>query len=103
MESRNYTSPREDKFQQVGRSQSCVSYSRYGAAKRNSATCKGTLEKQRSSIQVRKTYSQAAASHRSHDYFSPTVASIMKKRNNSEQLTRPRQSVVQLSSPRWNF
>ncbi|XP_077251606.1 uncharacterized protein LOC143890812 [Tasmannia lanceolata] len=104
MESRNYTSPRENKFQQVGRSHSCVSYRVWGATQRNSATSRGSLEQQRSLIQERKMYSQGAMSQRTkgHDYFSPTVSSIMKKRNNSEQLPRPRQNVVQLS-PKWNF
>ncbi|KAJ8634315.1 hypothetical protein MRB53_027651 [Persea americana] len=102
MESRNYTSPREDRFQQVGRSQSCMNYSRWSAAQRNAASRSGAPEKQWSLVQERKTYSQAAVSQRtrSHDYFSPTVSSIMKKRNSSEQLPRPRQSMVQ-QSPRW--
>ncbi|KAF8394043.1 hypothetical protein HHK36_020245 [Tetracentron sinense] len=65
-ESRNYTSPREERFHPVGRSQSC-----------------------------------GATSQRCHDYFSPTVSSIMKKRNSSEQqLNKPRQSGIHLS-PRW--
>lgn len=102
MESRNYTSPREGRFQQVRRSQSCVNYSRWSVAQRNAAVRRGPLEKQRGLIQERKTYSQAAVSQRtrSHDYFSPTVSSIMKKRNSSEQLPRPRQNTVQ-QSPRW--
>lgn len=97
MESRNYTSPRGDRFQQVGRSQSCMNYSRWAAAHKNAAACKGTLEKQRSLFQERKTYSHAAVSQRtrSHDYFSPTVSSIMKKRNSSEQQPRPRQNQIQ--------
>ncbi|KAI4356364.1 hypothetical protein L6164_000393 [Bauhinia variegata] len=99
-ESRNYTSPREVKFQQVGRSQSCVSYNRWGAAQRKPAARRTMLENQRSFIHG-KMYSQGANSQRSHDYFSPTVASIM-KRNNSEQTVRPRQSAVH-SSPKWNF
>ncbi|XP_058093350.1 uncharacterized protein LOC131239588 [Magnolia sinica] len=103
MESRNYTSPREGRFQQVGRSQSCVNYSRWGAAQRNTAAHRGALEMQRSLVQERKMFSQTAVSQRtrSNDFLSPTVSSIMKKRNNSEQqLPRPRQSTVQLS-PRW--
>jgi hypothetical protein len=60
------------------------------------------LEQQRSFIHGRKMHSQGATSQRSNDYFSPTVSSIMKKRNNSEQPTRPKQSAVH-SSPRWMF
>lgn len=102
-ESRNYTSPREGKFQQVGRSQSCVSYNRWGAVQRNPAARRSLLEKQRSIIHGRKMYSQGATSQRSNDYFSPTVSSIMKKRNNSEQCNgTPYQSAVH-SSPRWMF
>ncbi|XVF32156.1 hypothetical protein REPUB_Repub17cG0057800 [Reevesia pubescens] len=102
-ESRNYTSPREGKFQQVGRSQSCVGYTRWGTVQRNPVACRALLEKQRSFIQGKKTYSQGATSQRSNDYFSPTVSSIMKKRNNSEQPpSKPRQITVH-SSPRWNF
>ncbi|XP_031285560.1 uncharacterized protein LOC116144242 [Pistacia vera] len=100
-ESRNYTSPREGKFQQVGRSQSCVSYNRWGAVQRNPVARRTMLEKQRSFIHGNKVYSQGATSQRSNDYYSPTVSSIMKKRN-SEQPNRPRQSAVH-SSPRWMF
>lgn len=101
-ESRNYTSPREGKFQQVGRSHSCVSYNRWGTAQRNQVARRAMLEQQRSFIHGRKMHSQGATSQRSNDYFSPTVSSIMKKRNNSEQPTRPKQSAVH-SSPRWMF
>ncbi|EOX93865.1 hypothetical protein QUC31_004326 [Theobroma cacao] len=101
-ESRNYTSPREGNFQQVGRSQSCVGYTRWGAFQRNPVARRALLEKQRSFIHGKKTYSQGATSQRSNDYFSPTVSSIMKKRNNSEQPSKPRQSTVH-SSPRWMF
>ncbi|OIW17655.1 hypothetical protein TanjilG_29005 [Lupinus angustifolius] len=101
-ESRNYTSPREVKFQQVGRSQSCVSYNRWGAAaQRNQASGRTTLENQRSFIHGKKMYSQGATSHRSNDYFSPTVSSVMKR--NPEHATKPRQTPVHSSSPRWNF
>ncbi|KAF8394041.1 hypothetical protein HHK36_020243 [Tetracentron sinense] len=100
-ESRNYTSPREERFHPVGRSQSCVSYNRWGATQRNPVASRASLEKQQSFIQGRNMYSQGATSQRSHDYFSPTVSSIMKKRNSSEQqLNKPRQSGVHLS-PRW--
>ncbi|GAB4841427.1 hypothetical protein Ancab_022149 [Ancistrocladus abbreviatus] len=101
-ESRNYTSPREGKLQQqVGRSQSCVNYNRWAVHKYPMAR-KSSLEKQRSFTQPRKTYSQGTASHRSNDYFGPTVSSIMKKRNNMEppKPSRIRQTAVH-SSPRW--
>ncbi|KAL2488206.1 hypothetical protein Fot_41550 [Forsythia ovata] len=102
-ESRNYPSPREGKFQQVGRSQSCVNYNRWGAVHKNPVARQTMPEKQRSFLQGRKVYSQGATSYRSNDYFSPTVASIMKKRNNLEQQpNRPRPSAVH-SSPRWMF
>ncbi|KAJ7950473.1 Trypsin-like cysteine/serine peptidase domain-containing protein [Quillaja saponaria] len=102
-ESRNYKSPREVKFQQVGRSQSCVSYNRWGAVHRNPvAARRAMLEKQRSLIHGRKMYSQGATSQRSNEYFSPTVSSVMKKRNSLEQPNRPRQSPIH-SSPRWMF
>ena len=72
-ESRNYTSPTEGKFQQVGQSQSCVIYSRSEIVQRNSVVGGKLLEKQRSFIHGRKMYSLVAASQRSNDYFSPTV------------------------------
>lgn len=99
-ESRNYTSPREGKFQQVGRSHSCVSYNRWGSVQRNPVARRQMLEQQRSFIHGRKMHSQGATSQRSNDYFSPTVSSIMKKRNNSEHQPIPKQSAVH-SSPRW--
>ncbi|KAF3435948.1 hypothetical protein FNV43_RR23040 [Rhamnella rubrinervis] len=102
-ESRNYTSPREAKFQQVGRSHSCVSYNRWGTVQRNPVARRALLEKQRSVIHGRKMYSQGATSQRSNDYFSPTVSSIMKKRNNSEQYSRPPYHSAVHSSPRWMF
>ncbi|XP_057437099.1 uncharacterized protein LOC130729376 [Lotus japonicus] len=83
-ESRNYTSPRELKFQQVGRSQSCVSYNRWGATQRSQVARGMTVETQRSFMRVKKMYSQGATSQRSNnDFLSPTVSSIM-KRNSSE-------------------
>ncbi|XP_009629769.1 uncharacterized protein LOC107819658 [Nicotiana tabacum] len=110
-ESRNIPSPREGRFQQVGRSQSCVNYNRWGTVQKNSGARRAMLEQQRSGMQGRKVYSQGATSQRSNDYYSPTVSSIMKKRSNLEPPirrnileppTRPRQSAVN-SSPRWNF
>ncbi|KAL0417951.1 UNVERIFIED_CONTAM: hypothetical protein Sradi_1208600 [Sesamum radiatum] len=101
-ESRNYPSPREGNFHQVGRSQSCVNYNRWGPVQKYSVPRGAMLEKHRSFVQGRKVYSQGATSQRSNDFFSPTVSSIMKKRNNLEQPSRPRQSSVH-SSPRWMF
>ncbi|XP_054783421.1 uncharacterized protein LOC129290618 [Prosopis cineraria] len=100
-ESRNYTSPREVKFQSVRRSQSCVGYNRWGSHLRNPAARRTMLENQRSFINGKKMYSQGATSQRSNDYFSPTVSSIM-KRNNMDNTVRPRQTSVH-SSPRWLF
>ncbi|GFQ04192.1 hypothetical protein PHJA_002563100 [Phtheirospermum japonicum] len=94
-ESRNFPSPREGRsFQQVGRSQSCVNHNRWGPAQKNVAA-HGNF------MRGRKVYSQGATSQRSNDYFSPTVSSIMKKRN-LEQQSRPRMSSVH-TSPKWNF
>ncbi|CAI9770652.1 unnamed protein product [Fraxinus pennsylvanica] len=102
-ESRNYPSPRGGRFQQVGRSQSCVNYNRWEAVQKNPVAHRTMPEKQRSFLQGRNVYSQGATSHRSNDFFSPTVSSIMKKRNNLErQPNRPRPSAVH-SSPRWMF
>ncbi|EEF29642.1 conserved hypothetical protein [Ricinus communis] len=102
-ESRNYPSPREGKFQHVGRSQSCVSHNRWGTAvHRNPVARRTMLEQQRSFIHGRKMHSQGATSQRSNDYFSPTVSSRMKKRNNLEPQTKPKPSAVH-SSPRWMF
>ncbi|KAL1339289.1 hypothetical protein AAHE18_U025200 [Arachis hypogaea] len=100
-ESRNYTSPREVKFQQVGRSQSCVNYNRWGASQRNQASRRTTPENQRSFGHGKKMYSQGATSQRSNDFFSPTVSSIMKR--NPDHIIRPRQTPVHSSSPRWMF
>ncbi|KAJ9176597.1 hypothetical protein P3X46_011892 [Hevea brasiliensis] len=102
-ESRNYPSPREGRFQHVGRSQSCVSHNGWGnAAHKNPMARRAMLEQQRSFIHGRNMHSQGATSQRSNDYFSPTVSSIMKKRNNLERPTKPKQSAVH-SSSRWNF
>ncbi|KAL0389210.1 UNVERIFIED_CONTAM: hypothetical protein Scaly_0278100 [Sesamum calycinum] len=98
-ESRNYTSPREGKFHEVGRSQSCVNYNRWGPTQRNHVGRGAMQERHRNFTQGRKVYSQGATSQRSNDYFSPTVSSIMKKRNNVEQQNRPRQSAGH-TSPR---
>ncbi|KAJ1382103.1 hypothetical protein SESBI_44566 [Sesbania bispinosa] len=100
-ESRNYTSPRELKFQQVRRSQSCVSYNRWNASQRSQVARGMMVENQKSFMHV-KVYSQGASSHRSNDYFSPTVSSIM-KRNSSEHPTKSRQTAFHSPSPRWMF
>ncbi|CAL5191950.1 unnamed protein product [Lathyrus oleraceus] len=98
-ESRNYTSPRELNFQQVGRSQSCVSHNRWGAAKRSQVARGMLVENQRSFMNVKKMHSQGATSQRSNEYFSPTVSSIM-KRNGSEQPTRSRYQLSKSSHHR---
>lgn len=101
MESRNIPSPLETKYQNVGRSHSCVDYSSWSCSKHDSAGRKAALQKQNTIIPVRKTSSPAAALHpRNHDYCSPTVSSSMKKRNNSEQTPRRRRNTFQVS-PRW--
>lgn len=107
-ESRNYPSPREGRFHhQVGRSQSCVNYNRWGPVPRNSIARGANLEKHQSFMQGRKVYSQGATSQRSNDYYSPTVSSIMKKRNmeqqQQQQQSRPRQQSAVHTSPRWMF
>ncbi|KAJ6802476.1 uncharacterized protein M6B38_379890 [Iris pallida] len=103
MESRNIPSPRENKSQQVGRSQSCMTYNRWTSDQRNSAARKGAgFQKQQAMIPVKKARSQAAPlPQRRHDFYSPTVSSSMKKRNSTEQPVRPR-SVV-LVTPRRNW
>nr|XP_043621921.1 uncharacterized protein LOC122593560 [Erigeron canadensis] len=106
-ESRNYPSPKGGRFsqQQVGRSQSCVNYNRWGPIQASSVARGRSLEKQRSYMQARKVYSQGATSQRSNEYYSPTVSSIMKKRNNLEQQwpNRPRRPTAVQSSPKWAF
>ncbi|KAF3795999.1 hypothetical protein EJ110_NYTH02717 [Nymphaea thermarum] len=99
MESRNYSSPREVKLPQVGRSQSCGSRGRWSNDRRKSLSGHGlTVERQQSLLSGRKF-----SSSRTHDYFGPTVSSIMKKRNNGEQpKSRARSGGAQLS-PRWMF
>ncbi|KAL6564985.1 hypothetical protein OROMI_016435 [Orobanche minor] len=101
-ESRNFPSPGQGRFHQVGRSQSCVNYNRWGPVLKNGVCHGAMLEKHRNFSRGTMVYSQGANSQRSNDYFSPTVSSIMKKRNNLEQQNRPRLSAVQ-TSPRWNF
>ncbi|KAJ8559379.1 hypothetical protein K7X08_003437 [Anisodus acutangulus] len=104
-ESRNYPSPKGGRFQQVGRSQSCVNYNRWGPVSKNSAARSRAMQEQKRGImQGRKVYSQGATSQRSNNiYYSPTVSSIMKKRNNMEPQTRPPRLSTGNSSPRWMF
>ncbi|XP_071738094.1 uncharacterized protein [Rutidosis leptorrhynchoides] len=90
-ESRNIPSPKGGRFNQnqIGRSQSCVNYNRFGSGQRNRRGTNG--------------YSQGTTSQRSNDYYSPTVSSIMKKQNNFErQVNRPRRRPTR-SSPKWTF
>ncbi|KFK38173.1 hypothetical protein AALP_AA3G078600 [Arabis alpina] len=87
-ESRNYpTPPRKTEFhhERVGRSQSCVSSSRWGTPQKSLSGRRAMLEQQRSFVHGKKLHSQGATSQRSNDYYSPTVSSIMKKRNNSSE------------------
>ncbi|GAA0157354.1 hypothetical protein LIER_14639 [Lithospermum erythrorhizon] len=111
-ESRNYPSPKEGRCQYVGRSQSCVNYNRWGPVHNNPAARRTPSERQRSFNPGRKVYSQGATSQRSNDYFSPTVSSIMKKRNSAEQSktrvspeqpTRVRPSTIRSSPKKWMF
>ncbi|XP_051142341.1 uncharacterized protein LOC127259201 [Andrographis paniculata] len=110
-ESRNIPSPVGGRLKGVGRSQSCVNYNnRWGTGQKTVVARGALLEKHRSFTQVRKVCSQGATSQRSNDYFSPTLSSLMKKRNLEQQQNRPlpppppppRQSAVQ-TSPRWMF
>ncbi|CAA0806017.1 Unknown protein [Striga hermonthica] len=110
-ESRNIPSPRGEGERAVGRSQSCVNY--YGGrwGPRTAFVGRGMeVERRRNFGGGRKVYSQGAAASggRSNVYFSPTVSSIMKKRNNAaEQVqvhnNRQRPSAAAHTSPRWNF
>ncbi|KAL1211940.1 hypothetical protein V5N11_023916 [Cardamine amara subsp. amara] len=87
-ESRNYpTPPRKSVFhhERVGRSQSCVSSSRWGTPQKSLNSRRAMLEKQRSFVHGKKMHSQGATSQRSNDYYTPTVSSIMKKRNHSSE------------------
>ncbi|XP_047332268.1 uncharacterized protein LOC124935879 [Impatiens glandulifera] len=110
-ESRNIPSPKEGRFQQVVRQSQSCRWGGGGSGQRTPVARKVGLEKQRSYIQGRKIHSQGATSNRSNDYYSPTVSSIMKKRNNMvfrQQQPEQKQSwpVKQNpahSSPRWMF
>ncbi|CAH9132904.1 unnamed protein product [Cuscuta epithymum] len=92
---------------EVGRSQSCMSYTnRWGAAMVPTAHRTTSTPSEKG----RKVHSHGATtSHRSNDFFSPTVSSIMKKRNNPEMRPKPnsnripRHSPINPSSPRWMF
>ncbi|KAG2272660.1 hypothetical protein Bca4012_085726 [Brassica carinata] len=112
-ESRNYpTPPAKSQFhhhERVGRSQSCVSSSgRWGTPQKSLSGRRAMLEKQRSFVHGNKMHSQGGAtSQRSNDYYSPTVSSIMKKRNNSSEKPVfkpvPRPRAASPSSQRWMF
>ncbi|KAF8050940.1 hypothetical protein N665_1852s0010 [Sinapis alba] len=111
-ESRNYpTPPAKSKFhhERVGRSQSCVSSSsRWGTPQKSLSGRRAMLEKQRSFVHGNKMHSQGATSQRSNDYYSPTVSSIMKKRNNNSSEKPvfkpvPRPRAASPSSQRWMF
>ncbi|KAI3787128.1 hypothetical protein L1987_41360 [Smallanthus sonchifolius] len=67
-ESRNYPSPKEGRLgqQQVGRSQSCVNYERWGPVQASPMVRGRSVEKRRSYTQGRKVFSQGATSHRSN-------------------------------------
>lgn len=93
-ESRNYGSSKEAKFPPAGRNDTCVSYRRWGAQRE--------FPEKHSFNQRRKMHSPGVTSQRSNEYFSPTVSSIMKKQNNSNEPRRPRQNAA-YSSPRWMF
>ncbi|XP_043719237.1 uncharacterized protein LOC122667108 isoform X2 [Telopea speciosissima] len=101
-ESRNYPSPKVEKFQPVLRTHSCGTYNRWDTTQRNPVARRASLDNQQSFIRGRKMHSQGATPQRGNDYFNPTVSSIMKKRSNSEQLNKPCHSAVH-SSPRWMF
>ncbi|CAN7051351.1 unnamed protein product [Brassica oleracea var. botrytis] len=107
-ESRNYPTPPAKSC--VGRSQSCVSSSgRWGTPQKSLSGRRAMLEKQRSFVHGNnKMHSQGGAtSQRSNDYYSPTVSSIMKKRNNSSEKPVfkpvPRPRAASPSSQRWMF
>ncbi|KAF3627696.1 hypothetical protein FXO38_05521 [Capsicum annuum] len=50
-ESRNYPSPKGGRFQQVGRSQSCVNYNRWGPVSKNSAARRAMQVQKRNNMQ----------------------------------------------------
>lgn len=111
-ESRNYTSPREGKLQQMGRSQSCIGYnSRWETQRSLGRGGHGKKTYYYSQSQGGRQGEAAIFSQRSNDYYSPTVSSIMKKRNSEQQSSKPsRQNAVAASaasvhhtSPRWMF
>ncbi|CAH8290532.1 unnamed protein product [Eruca vesicaria subsp. sativa] len=108
-ESRNYPTPPAKSHERVGRSQSCVSSSnRWGTPQKSLSGRRAMLEKQRSFVHGNKMlHSQGATSQRSNDYYSPTVSSIMKKRNNSTEKPIfkpvPRPRAASPSSQRWMF
>ncbi|CAD5172139.1 unnamed protein product [Musa acuminata subsp. malaccensis] len=102
MESRNIPTPKETNLQQVGRSQSCVNYSRWTSTRRMPTAQRSASQKQRALTPACKTQSQTSAlPQRSHDFHSSKVSSNM-KRNSLENPRRPRRSTVQ-KPQRWMF
>ncbi|KAI3694385.1 hypothetical protein L1987_77350 [Smallanthus sonchifolius] len=102
-ESRNYPIPKEGRLGQlqVGRSQSCVNYNRWGGPVQASPVVRGrSVEKRRSYTHGRKVF---ATLHRGNDYYSPTVSSIMKNRNNLEWRNRSLRPSAVHSSQKWAF
>ncbi|KAG6505158.1 uncharacterized protein LOC121985855 [Zingiber officinale] len=102
MESRNIPSAKETKLQQVGRSRSCVNYSRWSST--TTSASKAAVQKQHLASQTaRKTRSQTSVSAQGiHEYYNPTVSSSMKKQNNSVNQRKLPQTAAH-TSPKWNF
>ncbi|KAJ4748555.1 Expressed protein 1 [Rhynchospora pubera] len=105
MESRNVSFPKESSVpvQNVGRSQSCVTYRRWSSpGPSNAGVTRGVLRKHQSSIPVKNISSQSTTFRTGHDYLSPTVSSSMKRRSSAEEMIRHKQSSVRVS-PKWVF
>ncbi|RWW24168.1 hypothetical protein GW17_00011555 [Ensete ventricosum] len=106
MESRNIPTPNETNLQQVGRSQSCVNYSRWTSTGRMPTAQRSASQKQhalRALTPACKTQSQTSAlPQRSHDFNSSTVSSNMKP-NSLENPRRPRRRSTVQKPQRWMF
>ncbi|RZR84683.1 hypothetical protein BHM03_00011553 [Ensete ventricosum] len=106
MESRNIPTPKETNLQQVGRSQSCVNYSRWTSTGRMPTAQRSASQKQhalRALTPACKTQSQTSAlPQRSHDFNSSTVSSNMKP-NSLENPRRPRRRSTVQKPQRWMF
>ncbi|KAG6483776.1 uncharacterized protein LOC122014318 isoform X1 [Zingiber officinale] len=99
MESRNIPSTKGTKLRQVGRSRSCVNYSRWSSMPLAS---KAALQKQQTLQPARKKHSQTSVPvQRNRDYYGPTVSSI-KKQNNSGNQRKLHQTAGHMSQ-KWNF